>query len=361
MSDSFLPVYTPDPLLATGQKMDSESLTVGGNTVERERIQITGTGATEVARVLGAAAVGTEMALAVRLVGAVPSGLANIGDVDVVSIIPGGGATNLGKVVGATPGANDTGVAALVLRTDTLATLTPTDGQYTYLRVDSIGSHWVTLSHMAQVIGSVAHDSPDTQPPVKIGGYASAALRAAVTEADRVDLSMDLQGQLRVLPQGAIAHDAADSGNPLKIGGIANATLFTAVTESDRVNASFDLQGRLRIAGSQAAGVVGVSERATTGVSTIAQITVNGSTSSGVLLVATNGLGTRRRVVVTNHSTDVVYINIGTLPAGGTGVGEALAGVVGAEKSYFTANALRATVPTSIFAAVVAVREEVLA
>jgi hypothetical protein len=58
----------------------------------------------------------------------------------------------------------------------------------------SVDALQVTLMTMAQVIGSVAHDSPDTQPPVKIGGRASSSLRTAVTDDDRVDALFDLEG-----------------------------------------------------------------------------------------------------------------------------------------------------------------------
>lgn len=232
MSDALIPVSSAAGVsLTLLYNVDAELVTVGGAPALRERGQIAGAAATEIARVMNTAPAGSEMGLVVRL----------------ASLNPGTTGTSLGKAVGATAGANDTGIAGLLVRTDTLVTLTPTDGQYTYGRTDSLGSQWVTLSHMVQAIGSVAHDSPDTQPPVKIGGFASAALRTAVTESDRVDGSWDLQGQLRVLPQGAVAHDAADAGNPIKVGGVANAALFTAVTEGDRVNASFDLQGQARV------------------------------------------------------------------------------------------------------------------
>lgn len=45
MADSFLPYKNPD---TTDKKLDSESLTVGANTVERERVQVAGKGATEI-------------------------------------------------------------------------------------------------------------------------------------------------------------------------------------------------------------------------------------------------------------------------------------------------------------------------
>ena len=69
----------------------------------------------------------------------------DVGDVDVTSVIPGTGATNLGKAVDAAPGATDTGVVALVLRDDALAALTPVDGDYTHLRVNANGALWAQL------------------------------------------------------------------------------------------------------------------------------------------------------------------------------------------------------------------------
>ena len=52
----------------------------------------------------------------------------DIGDVDITSIIPLTGATNLGKARDVACGANDVGVMALAVRDDTLAVLTPADG-----------------------------------------------------------------------------------------------------------------------------------------------------------------------------------------------------------------------------------------
>lgn len=65
MADSFLPFQNPS---ATDKKLDSETLTVGANTVERERVQITGAIAAEVAAVKNAAPASTLYGLVVRLV-----------------------------------------------------------------------------------------------------------------------------------------------------------------------------------------------------------------------------------------------------------------------------------------------------
>ena len=64
----------------------------------------------------------------------------DIGDVDITSIVPGTGATNQGKAVDSAAGATDTGIAALVVRDDVLGTLTPADGDYTHIRVNSEGA-----------------------------------------------------------------------------------------------------------------------------------------------------------------------------------------------------------------------------
>lgn len=58
------------------------------------------------------------------------------------------------------------------------------------------------------VEGNVAHDSPDAGNPVKVGGHANAAYRAAVGEDDRVDASYTLIGQARV----AISEDPVVAG-----------------------------------------------------------------------------------------------------------------------------------------------------
>lgn len=81
---------------------------------------------------------------AVQIDAALPAGDNNIGNVDVVSQTPGTGATNLGKAVDAVAGGADVGVALLAVRDDTLSALTPTDGDYTHVRVNSQGALHVT-------------------------------------------------------------------------------------------------------------------------------------------------------------------------------------------------------------------------
>lgn len=63
------------------------------------------------------------------------------------SVNPGSAATNLGKNVDATAGGTDTGVAALSVRTDTLATVTPAVGDYLVPRVNARGAAWVAFDY----------------------------------------------------------------------------------------------------------------------------------------------------------------------------------------------------------------------
>jgi len=81
--------------------------------------------------------------------------------VSVTSVIPGTGATNLGKAIDDAVGATDTGVAALVQRDDVLTTLTPADGDWTTIRVDSTGSQWVRLTDLLSASAETADEAKD--------------------------------------------------------------------------------------------------------------------------------------------------------------------------------------------------------
>tara|TARA_R100001594_G_scaffold22619_2_gene43858 strand:- start:713 stop:2215 length:1503 start_codon:yes stop_codon:yes gene_type:complete len=87
----------------------------------------------------------------------------DIGDVDVTSIIPGTGATNLGKAIQSAQGSTDTGVPALVVRNDVLDDLTGgTDGDYAPIQVSSNGAVYVT--HGMKGIVSEVNDDVGTSP-----------------------------------------------------------------------------------------------------------------------------------------------------------------------------------------------------
>lgn len=63
----------------------------------------------------------------------------DIGDVDVTSVIPGTGATNLGKAEDAAHTSGDVGVMSLAVRKDSAAALAGTDGDYIPLTTDADG------------------------------------------------------------------------------------------------------------------------------------------------------------------------------------------------------------------------------
>jgi hypothetical protein len=88
----------------------------------------------------------------------------DIGDVDVTSIVPGTGATNLGKARASALGATDTGVAALAVRNDDLADLSGADGDYTPLQVDPQGALYVNqaAAELKSDSGVAAGGAPGT-------------------------------------------------------------------------------------------------------------------------------------------------------------------------------------------------------
>ena len=70
--------------------------------------------------------------------------------------VGGSGATALGKAIDAVAGASDVGVPALAMRDDVLASLSPAEGDWVPLRIDSLGHLWVKLgSNDGTVIGDV--------------------------------------------------------------------------------------------------------------------------------------------------------------------------------------------------------------
>lgn len=69
-------------------------------------------------------------------------------DVDVTRIVPGTGATALGKAEDAVHATGDTGVMGLAVRNDTLAALAGTDGDYTPLQVDALGALFTATTEL---------------------------------------------------------------------------------------------------------------------------------------------------------------------------------------------------------------------
>ena len=90
----------------------------------------------------------------------------DIGDVDVTSIVPGTGATNLGKAEDAAHSSGDTGVMALAVRNDVLESLGGSDGDYAALQVTKTGS--LNVTETVGHLGAIFEDGTDNITSKKV-------------------------------------------------------------------------------------------------------------------------------------------------------------------------------------------------
>jgi hypothetical protein len=181
MSDSFIDV---EESASPTKKVDTEQLTVGVETVERERQQVAGAAATEIARVIATDPVGSEMALVVRP--AVPSiGLAVSGpnahdEVATQKPVLMGGYASAGAP---TPvGADGDAVEAWLLRNGA--------------QVVDVS---IAQSTSLDVEGETSHGVIQGGKPVSVGGIARSA-DDKVDNGDAVRLMASLLGKLVNLP-----------------------------------------------------------------------------------------------------------------------------------------------------------------
>lgn len=263
-----------------------------------------------------------------------PNSGVDIGDVDVLSVIPGTGATNLGKAIDTAVGATDTGVAPLAVRDDALSSLTPIEGDYVPLRTDANGALWVKNS------GTVTVDASGTAVPVTDNGAtlsvddgagsltidnAALSVTGSGTESGalRVTIASDSTGVLSIDDNGGnisiddggnsitvdgtvtasnaagdVAHDGADSGNPVKVGAQARQTNPTAVADADRVNLIADDVGR------QVVVLNNVRDLVTTGSATL-------TTTANTSIIAAGGAGVLHDVtLVTLSNTSSTAVRV---------------------------------------------------
>ena len=138
----------------------------------------------------------------------------DIGDVDVTSVIPGTGATNLGKAIDSVGGATDTGVVPLAIRDDALTALTPVDGDYVALRVNSTGALHVTGGG-----GGTQYNIDDVASATATGTVALVVRKdtgasLAGTDGDITGLQVDASGALRVTGGGGGTEYTVDAVAP---------------------------------------------------------------------------------------------------------------------------------------------------
>lgn len=153
---------------------------------------------------------------------ALPAGANNIGDVDVLSVIPGTGATNLGKATDDAAGATDTGIVPLAIRDDSLSALVPAEGDYVPLRVANSGAlHVVQNGALTANLGTIgtgatnlgkAEDAAHTSGDVGVEMLAvrqDTAAALAGTDGDYAPLEVDANGRLHVIEPSAAAATTA--------------------------------------------------------------------------------------------------------------------------------------------------------
>lgn len=208
-------VHTQINKLAIGA-LDTITLVTGGTgTVGAGTLRVTL--ATDVALPAGANAIGKLAA---------NSGV-DIGDVDITSIIPLTGATNLGKAQDGAVGATDTGVGMLAKQLATPANVAGSDGDYEFLQmsagrlwVDASGKTLTVASHAVTNAGTfVVQATLDTETTkvigtvrVASGGIASGSVASGA------------------IASGAIASGAVASG-AFAAGSIATGAIVDLVTE----------------------------------------------------------------------------------------------------------------------------------
>lgn len=209
----------------------------------------------------------------------------DIGDVDITSVIPGTGTSNLGKAEDGIHVTGDVGVMALGVRQAANAPLSGADGDYEPLQTDANGHLKVNIIDALPAgtngIGKLTANSGVDIGDVDIlsiaagdnnignvdivtvpaplsttgGGTEATALRVTLASDGTGLVSVDdnggsltVDGTLTI--NGDVAHDGIDSGNPVKVGGQARQTNPAAVADADRVNAIYDDIGRQVITGS---------------------------------------------------------------------------------------------------------------
>lgn len=191
------------------------------------------------------------------------AGTNNIGDVDVLSVVPGTGATSLGKAVDDVAGATDTGIALLAVRDDSLAALTPADGDYTHLRVSSTGALHVTGG------GGGTEYNEDVATPATITGTATMMERddalSALTpiEGDWASMRCDANGALWTAVNNTVS--VSDGGGSITIDGTVTANAgsgsFTvAQATAANLNATVVGTGTFAVQATVAAGSTNIAK-----------------------------------------------------------------------------------------------------
>lgn len=157
----------------------------------------------------------TTVGAVTAITNALPAGTNNIGDVDVLSVVPGTGATALGKAEDAAHSSGDTGVMSLAVRRDADTALAGTDGDYAPLQVNAAGSLKVAITAGAGSGGtSIADGASFTRDTTSITPVGAVVETSAptLTNGDAAGLSMTTGGAVRVaVASGGITGAVVDA------------------------------------------------------------------------------------------------------------------------------------------------------
>jgi hypothetical protein len=193
----------------------------------------------------------------------------DIGDVDILSVTPGTGATNLGKAEDAAHTSSDVGVMALAVRRDANTSLVDATGDYAPMQVDANGNLKVAIITGAGSGGTAAADNsaftPGTTNFTPIGGEvddtatsdatenSAAAVRMTVKRAIHVNLRDNTGAEVSV--GGGTQYDedtVSTAADKITMAGVVRkdtaATLVDA--DGDRTQLQVDASGRLHVNGS---------------------------------------------------------------------------------------------------------------
>ena len=129
----------------------------------------------------------------------------DIGDVDVTSILPGFGGTNLGKREDDPHTTLDVGIQMLAVRKATPVDISSTDGDYEPLQID-VGRLWVSATIDAAI-------------PAGGNIIGNVGLEAGSNNIGDVDILTGPTGASALEMQGTAADGAAAAGNPVMVGG----------------------------------------------------------------------------------------------------------------------------------------------
>lgn len=127
---------------------------------------------------------------------------------DVLDVVPGTAATNLGKAEDAAHTTGDVGVMALAVRNDAGAALAGATGDYIPLSTDSTGALRTTGSGGTQYAEDAVHGSGDTGT-LALAVRKDTAAQIAGTDGDYTALITDASGRLHVVQPATTVGGAA--------------------------------------------------------------------------------------------------------------------------------------------------------